>query len=94
MDNTESFIADDIVSDVLKIEIENGMKLTFNLKCDVFKTPFLNTYFPQKAIAYFLHKSKSERRNNQAIIHVQQDCLNNVFDLKATILGIFPMMQF
>ena len=58
MDNTESLIADDIVSDVLKIEIENAMKLTFNLKCDV----FLNT----------LHKSKSERRNNQAIKHVQQ----------------------
>ena len=41
MDNTESLIADDILSDVLKIEIENGMKLTFNLKCDVFS----NTLF-------------------------------------------------
>lgn len=35
MDNSENLNTDDILSDVLKTEIENGMKLNFNLKCDV-----------------------------------------------------------
>ena len=54
MDNTESFIADDIVSDVLKIEIENGMKLTFNLKCDVFSNTVFKYIFSSEGDSILL----------------------------------------
>ena len=67
---------DDVLGVLLKIEKKNALKPNFKLKCSVFSnTIFLGirifkTCSRQREMAFFLCKSKSERRNHLAIIQM------------------------
>ena len=101
-DNSESLNTDDVLGVLLKTEKKNALKPNFKLKCSVFSnTIFLGirifkTCSRQREMAFFLCKSKSEKRNHLAIKQImilqiwEARVLNNVFPP----LRIVQMMQF
>ena len=73
-DNSESLNTDDVLGVLLKTEKKNALKPNFKLKCSVFSNTMgiriFKTCSCHREMAFFLCKSKSERRNNLAILQM------------------------